>query len=461
MARILLIALAVIAAVLGYLMDNILLLGLAGAFFVLALLTLAVLAVKRSRRRADVERQRTAAAASREEELRSLGISDIRPKGGAPAEHAAEEVEEATFVPASGDREAAAEGSVSGGAAATPEDGPLPAHDDFEPATPPVEAPVRSQPESGGATGDSGPEPLPMYEAREDSPFWRLHSPTAITSYLRALWAATDVQTVALFSSDASGGTYALEAALSHNPAVRREGRFSAADHLLDEVSPDRPLTILEANDPLVRTLPYYKRAVHVGGAAVLPVRNYDGTTAYLVVDLQQDQTGFTERQRDLLTRYADLLGAMLAQPEDDPAGHRTTPTRRSIIAEEMERARETERPLALALVYRTDAEEVAERGADAVVAAERDLRLHLEDLTPQGRVERFSELVYGTFLHEEPEAIEAWVREVRTRGAEVDLPLVAGVARLITHRDPDELRADAFNALQLALADQEDYVIA
>ena len=444
-------------------MDNVVLLGLAGAFFALALLTLLVLAIKRRRRRSESARQQEAALASREEELRSLGISGIRPKGDTAAERA---VGIETAVASPGDREGGEEPTapVSGGAAATPEDGPLPEHSALPNEEEPEDVPPawsRTQPVTERDAEPAEPEPLPMHEAREDSPFWRVHSPTALTSFLRALWAATDVQTVALFSSDASGDVYTLEAALSHNPAVRREGRFSAADHLLDAVSPERPLTVLEANDPLVRTLPYYKRSLHVGGVAVLPVRNVDGTAVYLVVDLHQDQTGFTERQRDLLARYADLLGAMLAQPEDDASSQRATPTRRSIIAGEMERAREAERPLALALVYRADAEDVAERGADAVAAAERDLRLLLEDFTPQGRVERFSELVYGAFLYDEPEDIEAWVQEVRTRGADADLPLVAGVARLVTHRDPDELRADAFNALQLALADREDYVIA
>lgn len=447
MARVILTALAAITAILGFLMDNVLLLGLAGGFFVLALLTLVVLTVKRRRRRSGAERQREMRAASREEELRSLGISDIRPKGNTAPVPAAEpdEAEEG-------------EADISGGAAATPEDGPLPEHprEPSEPAAP------RAEPVSEFAEPDEpAPEPLPMHEAREDSPFWRVHSPTAITSYLRALWAATDVQTVALFSSDADGDAYTLEAALSHNPAVRREGRFDAAEHLLDAVSPDRSLTVLEANDPLVRTLPYYKRAVQVGGAAVLPVRNVDDTTVFLVVDVPSDQAGFTERQRDLLARYADLLGAMLAQPDDEAVSQRTTPTRRSIIADEMAQAQDAERPLALALVYRTDAEELAEKGADAVAAAERNLRLHLEDLTPEGRIERFSELVYGAFLYDSPTVIEEWVRRVRSRGTDADMPLVAGVARFADHRDPDELRADAFNALQLALAEREDYVIA
>ena len=79
MSRVLLVGFAVIAAVLGYLMDNAWLLSIGGALFVIALLTLVGLSVKRKRRRADAERRRTEEL-SREDELRSLGISDIRPE---------------------------------------------------------------------------------------------------------------------------------------------------------------------------------------------------------------------------------------------------------------------------------------------------------------------------------------------------------------------------------------------
>ncbi len=461
MTRVLLVGLAAIAAVLGYLMDNIWLLGIGGALFVVAILTLIGLSVKRKRRRAESERQR-AAELTRDDELRSLGISDIRPKGqtGRHEEPVHEEpVEEDGWNLAVADDFEAELEETEPDYEDEPdhednfdEAGEPVAEDAYDPDDEPAEAPARA-----GRRVD----PVPVQAAPEDSPFWRVHSPTAINSYLRALWAATEVQTIGLFSADKNRNTYTLEAALSHSPVVRREGRFAAADHLASQVSLDRPLTVLEENDPLIRALPYYGRPVHVGGAAVLPVRDHEGAPVFLVADLPPDQTGFTERQRTLLLGYARLLGTMLQQPEDGEANQRTVPTRRSIIADEMARARAASRPLALALVYRADAETIAEDGPDAVAAAERELRLHLEDHPHEGRIERFGEQMYGVFLHDDTAALEAWADDVRGGGEEKQLPLVIGVARLSDrHGDADALRADAANALQEAFAAQEPVVI-
>ncbi len=481
MARVTVIALAVIAAVLGYLMDNVLLLGIAGAFALLALLTLVALAVKR-RRRAASERNRGDLAASREAELRSVGISDIRPRQAASeyAEPSASsehhDVEEDGWnLAVADDFEAELEPDLDSDLDESPsrfsgDPDPVAYEDEYEDE--PVaeeedaEAGYHDEPEpervaQPAARTGRRVEPVRTLQSRDDSAFWRVHSPTAINSYLRALWAATEVQTVALFSTDRSGDAYTLEAALSHSPAVRHDGRFAAADHLASQVSLARPLTVLEENDPLIRALPYYRQPVHVGGVAVLPVKDEQGQPVFLVVDLASDQVSFTERQRTLLLSYAGLLGTMLAQPEDAEANQRTVPTRRSIITEEMSRARAQEQPLALALVYRADAEETAEDGADAVAAAERELRLHLEDHPHHGRVERFGEQMYGVFLHGDTEALEDWADDVRDRAAEKGLPLVIGVARLSErHADADALRADAANALQEAFAAQEPVVI-
>jgi len=457
MTRVWLVGLAAIAAVLGYLMDNVWLLGIGGALFVVAILTLIGLSVKRRRRRAESERQR-AAELTRDDELRSLGISDIRPKGQTARPE--ETVEEDGWnLAVADDFEAELEASepVDQGESDYEgnlgEDEPVAEEQDaYEPDDEPDEAPARA-----GRRVD----PVPVQSAPEDSPFWRVHSPTAINSFLRALWAATEVHTIGLFSTDQNRKTYTLEAALSHSPVVRREGRFAAADHLASQVSLDRPLTVLEENDPLIRALPYYGRPVHVGGAAVLPVRDHEGAPVFLVADLPPDQTGFTERQRTLLLGYARLLGTMLQQPEDSEATQRTVPTRRSIIADEMARARAASRPLALALVYRADAETIAEDGPDAIAAAERELRLHLEVHPHEGRIERFGEQMYGVFLHDDTAALEAWADDVRDRAEAKGLPLVIGVARLgDRHGDADALRADAANALQEAFAAQEPVVI-
>jgi len=298
-----------------------------------------------------------------------------------------------------------------------------------------------------------------MLQASDDHPFWHVHSPTAVASFLRALWAATEVQT-ALLAAAEDDGTYTLLDARSHLPAARKEGRFPA-DSFLRVAPQHRPLTVLTAKDPLVRDLPYYRTPPHVGEVAVLPVAGRDGATVYLVADLAGDQPAFSERQRTLLLGFADLLGTMLAHPpEEAPA--RGTPTRRAVIAEEMARARAEERPLALALVYPTAADDLAAGGEPAVAEAERTLRLLLEDLVHHGRLEPFGELMYGAFLHDDTPTLERWADRVQARAEEDGIPVAVGIARLGEHhRDADTLRADAANALASALAGGERFALA
>src|SRR5690606_1068201 len=216
--RVWLVGLAAIAAVLGYLMDNVWLLGIGGALFVVAILTLIGLSVKRRRRRAESERQR-AAELTRDDELRSLGISDIRPKGQTARPE--ETVEEDGWnLAVADDFEAELEASepVDQGESDYEgnlgEDEPVAEEQDaYEPDDEPDEAPARA-----GRRVD----PVPVQSAPEDSPFWRVHSPTAINSFLRALWAPTEVHTIGLFSAAQNRETYTLEAALPHSPGGRR-----------------------------------------------------------------------------------------------------------------------------------------------------------------------------------------------------------------------------------------------
>lgn len=327
------------------------------------------------------------------------------------------------------------EEDMAHGAAATPEAGPLPEREHDH----------------------SQDEPITVLQASDDHPIWETHSPTAFASFLRACWAAAEVQT-ALLAVAEHDGTYTLLAIRSHLPAVRKEGRFPA-DSFLHLAPADRPITVLEANDPLLRDLPYYRGKTNVGGAAILPIKGHE-RTLYLAVDLQPDQLQLTERQRTLLLSFSDLLKTMLSHPPEE-AGARALPTRRAIIADEMSRARSEDRPLALALVYRVDAEQVSAGGDSAVAEAERDLRLLLEDLVHHGRLERFGELMYGAFLHDEDAIIETWADRVRNRAADEGFDLAVGVAKLRGQRDADALRADAANALAEAIASEDRVVFA
>ncbi len=444
MGRVLLLALAAITVALGVLMDTAWLLYAAGAFLLLAFVVLVALAAKRRARRAGQGRRE--AARSPEDELRSLGISDIRPKGSEPA-------------PA--DRTPRVPPPL---APSQPDEAPLPTVAAVDPVVAPQAAgPQGVEPDeivAGGAaaTEDDSPaeppelpDPAPPVRDTADHPFWETHSPTALSSFLRALWAAAEVQT-ALLAAAEPDGTYTLLGAQSHSPAARREGRLDAP--LFAEAAPERALTVFAAGDPLLRSLPYYRVGTAVGEAAVLPVSGDDGAYV-LAADLAPDQT-FTGRQRRLLRGFADLLGTMLAHPPEEPAPS-GVPTRRAVVADEMARARAEGHPLALALVYRADAEAVAETGG--VAEAERELRLLLED-AGGGRLEPFGELMFGAFLHDDREALDAWTARVRRRAAEAGTPVGIGVARLADHADADALRADAANALAEALTADEAVVV-
>lgn len=441
-------------------MDNVWLLGAAIAFFVLALVTLVALAAKRRSRKPGGGRAGTASAASsREEELRALGISEVRPKQ--PSRPTATSTD--TFAP-----KAAAGSADTDGAVKTGSEEPQPLARRNQSAKP--EAPAEAEEVVGGAAVAPESGPLPerepdaareegrMLQAADDHPFWQTHSPTAFASFLRALWAATEVQTALLVTTEADG-TYALLASRSHLRGVRQDGRFPA-DSFLHVAQPERPITVLAADDPLLRDLPYYRSQTNVSEVAVLPVSDPDGLPLYLVVDLQPDQPNFTDRQRALLLGFADLLGTMVAHPQEEPSA-RGVPTRRAIISDEMSRARREERPLSLALVYRVDAEMLAGKGKGAVAEAERSLRLLLEDLVHHGRLERFGELMYGAFLYDEPHAVEEWAQRVHARAEGEGFDVAVGVARLGRHRDADALRADAANALQEALHSDERFTVA
>jgi GAF domain-containing protein len=460
MGRFLLAALAVITVALGYLMDSPWLLYAGAAFFVLALVALVVLAAARRQRRGQ---RSDSAARSREEELRSLGPSEPRPRASAnPPAPAEGSGAERPWPPHRAQGSAEPEGydepedleleeafeneeELARGAAATPEAGPLPERETAAPLPPRETAPEPYRDESR------------MLEADDDHPLWKTHSPTAFASFLRALWAATEVQT-ALLAAGESDGTYSLLAIRSHLPNVRPDGRLPA-DSFLRVAPQERPLTVLTAGDPLTRDLPYYRGGGLVSEVAVLPVATPDGRTLYIAADVPHDQPALTERQRALLLGFADLLRTILAHPPEE-ATARAVPTRRAIIADEMARSRAEARPLALALVYHAEAERVAEGGEAAVAEAERGLRLLLEDLVHHGRLERFGELMFGAFLHDDVPTLTKWSDRVHARAEEEGIPVAIGMARLGAQRDADALRADAANALAEALVSEDRFAM-
>ena len=359
-----------------------------------------------------------------------------------------------------------------------------PAPPEPEPAdSSPPEAPQDAAASGDGAVDHAAPAPDPT--APEPAPVADAAPPRspAVAALLQSARAAVGAQTVALFWHDAEDDTFALDTAEAEpagafvldaldtdHEATQRTGRFRATAALAD-VPADANVVL---SGGALAALGYYADPeATLGHAAAIPVPLADGPVTFLVADRPAEHAAFDTDRLALLVAYAGLLGDLLAldpptewAPNGEPARTGPPRTRREIIAEEMDAARQDGRPLALALVYRADAEEVAAQGARAVEQGERRLRSRIERATPEGRIERFGELMFGVFMAASGEQIESWAEELHTaplpEGMDgVAPPLHLGaVVMTDLHDDPEAFRAAATRALEEAYAEDAGWVI-
>ena len=132
---------------------------------------------------------------------------------------------------------------------------------------------------------------------------------------------------------------------------------------------------------------------------------------------------------------------------------------RREIVAEEISRAHDAGREMALALVYLNRAETITDQGEGEMRAAERALKARLRQAAPRdgGRVERFGELItYGVFLPYGSAEAERWAVALKDELAEASAPLEGGVSVGLAlmrdpAQDPEALRENATEALREA----------
>lgn len=436
MGRFLIVALTVTTAALGIVLDNTILLFIAGGFLVVSLLILFLLSSRRSQRRSQ-SGLAEATSRTREQELRELGLSEPRPKGSVlpPGETPPSE----RFAPPPMEEpinEAKHKEGLFQGEETSPSE--------YETTEPDLAELDPIEPDF-----EEDEEDLPVVLQIEDNAeLWQSHSPTAFRSFLRACWASTEVLSALLVFRE-QDGSFSLLASQSHLKTIRNEGRFPA-DSLFSVATPSRPMTTLESNDPFLRDLPYYRTKTNVGCVGILPVQG-PKELLYLVVDLTVNDLFFTDRQRTLLLDYAALLQTMLAHPQAEPPS-RVAPTRRAIISQEMSHARSNNIPLILALAYRADAESIENNGGTAIAEAERNFRLFLEDHSVNCRLERFGDLMYGVFINADPDVVEDWALRMQDAADAEGIPLVLGAARMRDQVEPDALRADAVNALSTAM---------
>ena len=387
--------------------------------------------------------------------LLSDGILDIRPVARRP-EPAPALAEADQAMPAEVDPEPGTPSSSGDGSATE-----MPA-----PAVTQDAPPQDVSPEAPALSGADGP-------ARS----------AAVAALLESARAALGAQTVALFWHDPEdaqfaltapqaepAGAFVIDALVTDCEGVPGAGRFCATAALAGV--PDDANVMLSG--AALDALMYYDgSASRPGSAVAIPVPAADAPTTFLVADRPPEHAVFDADRLALLVGYARLVADLLAldaPPEwtpEDEAPHDGPPrTRREIIAEEMAAARLDGRPLALALVYRADAEEVAAEGTRAVEQGETLLRRRIERASPEGRVERFGELTYGVFMAASGEQIEGWAEELHTAphpdGPDATTaPLLVGAVVLTdAHESPDTFRAAATRALEEAYAENAGWVI-
>ncbi len=405
---------------LAFLLVEPLLYGLAAAFLVGAVL--AHLFGMRSTHRAEQETFARPASQSPEDELRELGIVEIKPK---------ERIGKS--APAAGPNglaEAAAEA---------------------EPA-------VRKRPHESS-------------EAAPKSLAWR--NKEVIMPYLNSLQGAIEAHTVCLLRRDPDARRYHIEAVVSRNAYARSQGHFSAAEPLMLAESAGTQVVSHRVGERGIspQSLGYYIEPIAVRQVlmTLVPHRE-DGEVYVLLADSMEEGGLGSTRKQSLLSQFAGLLRSVLeahaeeAAPDGSPEAPAPRP-RREIIAEEMEKARAEGVPLGLGLVYLCRAEEVAAEGAQAVAAAEEQLERQLQQaLPPEARMDRFGELTYGLFFNADAAEIELWALELKSGLDAGEGALQGGVAVGIAmmreeHHHPEDLRSDAYAALQESFESAGKYI--
>lgn len=437
MIRVLFIVLAMVATILAFVLDLSMLYAVAGVLLLLAVIAHVVTMQRRHREASKpyAPKPKPEAEASSDDDLKSLGIMDIRPRSESTAE-------------AERDMPSTSPGTASAEAVTTTEE------DDG------------AVPEAAPAEERNGAHPGPSRDAAavtSPRPKNRDRRRDVLQPYLQSIQAATGALTVCLLKQEDIEPRYHIEALVSRHSPVQREGSFMAKAPLLTASMGQQAVSVRHVGSsgvPLT-SLGYYREPVGVRQVALAPVSRPNHPDMYvLVADATEDHLLDAQRQRALLAQFAQTLGTLLnaLEPEpapDEGAGDAVRP-RREIIAEEMDRAREHEQPLALSLVFLNRAEVLADEGIGAVAAAERMLKRRLEEATPDGRVERFGELTYGVFYPGDATEVEAWAAQIQHELDDDEGPLEGGVSVGIAllrerHETPDALRADATEALREA----------
>ncbi len=406
---------------------------------------------------------------SPEEELSALGILEIKPRevSAKSSEEAVDSEVEVIEVEAGIDAETETKITVTEIAEAYEEAAEQPAdeseEDEVEEEVDSEEEQVEEEPEEVDESSEEIVEQdQTVVEAGGNLKRAGVSRREALFRMLNAVQASVDGYTACLVKRGSDGRGH-VEAIVSQNPQALGPKSLKIDDLLEGSTLSGTAVVVkdIDADAAVEDILGYYVASVGVRQVAVAPIKSpEDEDTYFLVVDALGWQDLDDPWQRLMIGQFATLLGTFMSTPltegeADEYIKPRVRP-RREIIAEEIDRSRNAKQPLALALIYLNRAEEIAQEGGKAISDAERAMANRLELAVNGGRLERFGELTYGIFQDEGVSEVEAWAlnlqEELVKEGEHFDGGVSIGIALLKDrHKDADDFRADAMDALREA----------
>ena len=372
--------------------------------------------------------------------------------------------------------------------------GPSPARSTHEPA-PAQAASAPGMSSSPGATPSSAEHVSNVAVASpDDAPF--------MGHYLEAVREVLQARIVALVIQEEMVPDYRVEALVGGPSVLRNGAAFSTQQPLLTASTAHQSVTVHPLASP--EPTPDYDpaRPPTIKSVALAPLtRHTSPDLSFLLVDADYDLD--TARVQTVLEQLADTLALVLDTQEREPTAwevaatengsvtwdeddligqetpvadasrvpaHRPAPNdpepdddvtpdedaprpRGEIIAEEMEKAHQAERPLSLVLVHLNRADALDDQGEETVQRAEHELRQYLQECAPHAQVVRFGEVTYGVFVHEPVDIVCDWAVDLHGSLAYEEGILrggsSVGVAVWNGQDPPNAFRADATEALR------------
>jgi len=471
MIRFLLVLLAFVSALLAFIFQETALF-VASGFLLMVSVVMLLLHVREQVKRKN--RLRLPTELTPEDELKARGVLDVRPKvkssdvadseyaptenvrgsGATEAELLALGILEVRAKPASQKTLFSESGD------STEEPLPLDEPDSV------AEAPVSESMQEAEQEKD----PKPVVKGKKTVPSRRRR--VEVDAHLPVLQASLGAHTVCLIDVDTDFYVYRLRAVVSEGAVDNAGTEYPFAGFFLSDLLAETSVIDMGEGGLDAQTMGVMRADDVLAQLVAAPVMRNGLPAAFFVAVFR---TEVDESCVEAVASAAEFFSSLYVLQGDEPAiadsplasAMRKPPplrlvksnpraAQRRIIREEMDRARDTSSPLALALVCLDGGDQIEEFDESVIHEVEAWMRDCLEAVTPDGRVEYFGRLGYGILQARDVTDVEGWVRRAQIAFSRQNGPVnahpIVGVAMLSDqHTDPDQFQADAFRALRAA----------